>query len=57
MLFYEINICQFMTFRFYTINTKHEMIKNGNQTRKNHKYYPKCLNYFAADCIFVANSN
>ena len=34
MQFYEINICQVMNFRFYTIYNKHEMIKIGNQTRE-----------------------
>ena len=34
MKFYEINICQVMTFRLYTVYNKHEMIKTGNQTRK-----------------------
>ena len=34
MQFYEINICQVMIFRFYTVYNKHEMKKNGIQNRK-----------------------
>ena len=34
MQFYEINVCQVMIFRLYTVYSKHEMIKIGNQTRE-----------------------
>ena len=34
MQFYEQDICQIMIFRLYTAQTKHEMIKTGNQTRE-----------------------
>ena len=34
MQFCEINICQVMIFRLYTVYNKHEMIKIGNQTRE-----------------------
>ena len=33
MKFYEINICQAMTFMLYTVYNKHEMLKLGDQTR------------------------
>ena len=32
--FYEINICQAMIFRHFTVDNRHEMIKIGNQKRK-----------------------
>ena len=35
MPFYEINICQVMIFRLYTVYNKHEMIKIGSQIREN----------------------
>ena len=50
MQFYEINICQLMICRIYTVYNKHEMIKIGNQAEKNCKYYRKCWNNFAIDC-------
>ena len=34
MKFYEINICQFMIFRLYTVYDKYEMVKIGNETRE-----------------------
>ena len=34
MQFYEINFCQIMMFRLYTIYDKPEMIKTNNQTRR-----------------------
>ena len=34
MQFYEVNISQVMIFRLYTVYNRHEMIKNGNQTRE-----------------------
>ena len=34
MQFYEINICEVMSFRLHTVCKKHGMIKIGNQTRK-----------------------
>ena len=34
MQFYEINICQVMIFRLYTVYNKHEMIKMDNQTKE-----------------------
>ena len=48
--FYEIDICQFIISRLYTVYNKHEMLKIENQTREKHKYYRKCSNNFAADC-------
>ena len=44
MQLYEKNINQVMFFMLYSVYNKHEMIKTGNQTRKNRKYYRKCLN-------------
>ena len=35
MQFYEINIFQIMTFKFYAVYNKHEKVKIDNQTRKN----------------------
>ena len=32
--FYEINICQVMIFRLYTVYNKHEIIKIVNHTRE-----------------------
>ena len=52
MQFNEINIYQIKNFIFYTVNNKHEIIKFGNQTRENRKYYRKCSNDFADDCNF-----
>ena len=34
MQFYEINICQIIIFRLYTVRNKHQMIKIGNQIRE-----------------------
>ena len=34
MQFYEIDICQVMIFRLYTVYNKHVMMKVGNQTRE-----------------------
>ena len=34
MPFYEINICEVMIFRLYTIYNKHEMIKISSQNRE-----------------------
>ena len=34
MQFYEINICQVIILRLYTVYNKHEMIKIGKQTRE-----------------------
>ena len=34
MQFYEINICQVMIFRFYTVYNKHEMTKIGNEPKE-----------------------
>ena len=34
MQFYEINVCQITIFRLYTAYNMHEMIKIGDQTRK-----------------------
>ena len=34
MQFYGISICQAMIFTLYTVYSKHEMIKIGNQTRE-----------------------
>ena len=49
----EINIRQVMIFWLYTIYEKYDMIKISNQTKKNRKYYHKCSNNFAGDCITV----
>ena len=49
MQFYEINICQIIIFRLYTVYNKHEMMKIDNKPEKNCKYYRKCSNKFAAD--------
>ena len=41
-----------MIFRLDTAYNKHEMIKIGNQIRKKiRKYYRKCSNNFAVDCM------
>ena len=51
MQFHEIDICQVMIFKIYTVYKKHEMIRINNQTReKNHKHHRKCSNNFAANC-------
>ena len=34
MKFNEMNIYQFMFFRLYTVNKKHDMIKIDNETRE-----------------------
>ena len=34
----EINIPQIMIIKLYTVYNNHEMIKIGNQTRKNREY-------------------
>ena len=34
MQFYEINVCQVMNFRLYTVYNKHYIIEIGNQTRE-----------------------
>ena len=52
MQFHELSIRQVIIFRLYTVYNKHAMIKIGNQTRENPKYYRKCSNNFATDCIF-----
>ena len=56
MQFYEINTCQAMIFRLEAVYKKHEMIKIREKLEKiklekNCKYYRKCSNNFAADCI------
>ena len=57
MQFYQINFCQVVIFRLYTVYNKHEMIKIGSQTRGNRKYYRKFSNNFAADCSTVESKN
>ena len=53
MKFYEMNICQVMIFRLYTVYNKYEVIKIGNQTREKLQVLSrKCSNNFAADCNF-----
>ena len=47
MQFYEINICQVMIFRLYTVYNKHEMLKIDSQTREK----LQVLDYFAVDYI------
>ena len=37
MQFYEINICQIMIYRLYTVYKKHQMTKIGNQAKENSK--------------------
>ena len=49
MQFYEINICQVIIFRIYTVYTKHDAIKSAIKPEKNRKYYRKYWNNFAAD--------
>ena len=39
-----------MIFRLYTTYNKYEIVTTGNQPKKNHTYYRKCPNNFAADC-------
>ena len=34
MRFYEINVCQVLIFRHYTVYNKHVMIKIANETRE-----------------------
>ena len=34
MRLYEINACQVMIFRLYTVYNKHNVIEIGNQTRE-----------------------
>ena len=51
MQFCGINICQLMLFRLYTVYNKHEMIKIGNQTKENCKYYRKWSKFLSADCM------
>ena len=58
MQFYEINICEVMIFRLYTINNKHEMIKIGiMKTEKNrkgsNKFDTNCI--ISSDCFFSRN--
>ena len=49
MQFYEVNIYYAIIFRIHTIYNKHEIIKIGNQTKKNREYYRKYSNNFADD--------
>ena len=49
MLFHELDICQIVIFRLFTVYNKHIMIKIGYKPEKNRKYYRKCSNNFAAD--------
>ena len=51
--FYEINICQVMILRFYTVYFKYEMIKTAIKREKNRKYYHKYSNNFVTDCARV----
>ena len=44
MQFYEINIFQVMIFRLYAVYNKHEMLKNGNQTREKSQVLSQVLN-------------
>ena len=66
MQFYEINICQAMMFRLYTVYKKHEKNKKlAIKLEKNRKYYSKYSNNFAAyitcscrvkpDCLLVGS--
>ena len=43
-----------MNFRLHIDYNKHEMIKIGNQTKKNCKYYRKCSDNFSADCMTLS---
>ena len=43
MQFYEVNICEIMIFRLYTIYNKNEMIKIGNQSRENSQVLSQVL--------------
>ena len=42
MQFYEINICQVMNFRLYTVYNKYDMIKIFNQTNQLNPSWVKC---------------
>ena len=49
--FNEINICQIMIFRLYTVNNTHQIKKKlAMKPEKNRKYYCKCSNNFSIDC-------
>ena len=50
MQFHEMDICQDMIFKLYTVYDKHEMIKLAIKPEKNYKYYRKCSNNFIVDC-------
>ena len=50
MQFYEINVCEVMIFKHYTVYNKHVMIKIGNHTEDNRKYYHKDFNKFDEVC-------
>ena len=48
--FYEINICQLMTFGFVLFVRSMKHSKLAIKPEKNRKHYRKCSNNFAADC-------
>ena len=52
--FYEINICQIMIFRNYTVYNKHKMIKIGNQIREKPQVLFQMLESF---CCRLYNFN
>ena len=57
MQFYEINICQVMIFKIYTVCNKHEMIKIGNQTGEKSQILSQVLKNFAVDCTMSFEEN
>ena len=46
MQIYEINICQVMIFRLYTVYNKHEMIKIDNKSREKSQVLSQMLEKF-----------
>ena len=53
----EINICQAMIFRFYTVYNKHKMIKFSNQTRKKSQVLSQVPKYFYCRLYAVSKQN
>ena len=51
MQFYDIDIPQIMISRLYSVYNKHGIIKLAIKPEINLKYYRKCSNNFAADCM------
>ena len=56
MQLHEINICQVIIFRHYTVYKKYDDDKSlAIKPKNNCKYYLKCSNNFAADCKLDGN--